>query len=267
MYTQSHCIIQVLSLYDMKVRCTFRGDHEVHGIGFTESHFYYLDRDPFTRLCRVYQAPLYIPRTELSRVLISEMPAEYIFAYAGCVYVTYRKQIYRLVGTNFVPFLALPYGSTIVHLDVRTNSSHNNEYMITTQHKVFVYDGTTLAEVACMGKIGLNYGQAFKRGIFLQNKRGFLTNKGLMVVHDNETTFIPNCVSVLQFQDFIICFMTNTINATKLRLSSLGFYHGNEYSTVNYPDVEFIHASVFKTPHETGFGFISGSHIRLLYLQ
>lgn len=141
---------------------------------------------------------------------------------------------------------------------------------MTTQRSVFVYNGTTLIRIANMGKINPDCGNMFRHGIFLKNKYGFLTNKGLIIMDENKTTFIPNCVSVLQFQDFIIYFMTADIKTSYPRLCSIRFGYGGEYREyieVNYIDNAFGHKSVFKTPNEGAFGFVSGRHIRLIPLQ
>lgn len=264
MYVASQPIIQVRSLHDMKVVYKLKTDNGIDEITSTESHLYYIDKDPFGRSCCVYQTQFYTPDTESSRVLISTMIVKRLFAHAGCIYATYHEHVFKLINGKFVLFVSLSLGNDIVYFDVRTNSSSKTEYLITTSYSVFMYNGISLDRVACMGKINSTYGNRFRRGMFLNNKYGFLTNKGLMIVDANETTFIPNCVSVVQFQDFIVCFMTTEINTSYPCLSSIRFYCENEYIEVIYKDNKFNHTSVFKTPDETAFGFVSGRHIRLV---
>lgn len=85
MYVASQPIIQVRSLHDMKVYHKFRTSHAIYEIASTESHIYYIDKDLFGRSCHVYQTQFFMPHIEESRVLISEMIIEHLFAYAGYI--------------------------------------------------------------------------------------------------------------------------------------------------------------------------------------
>lgn len=265
MYIGSEPIIQIRSLPDMTILHKVKTNNAVYEIVSTTSYVYYLDRDSFGRSCHVYRMNLLIPHIEESRVLIFDMNLERLFAHGDDIYSTYREYVFKLVDSQFIPFISLSSGSSIVYFDVRSTLCRT-DCIITTHCSVYVYDGCTLVQIMRIGHINADYGNTFRRGLFLRHQHGVLTNKGLMILDTNAITFIPNCVSVIQFQDFIVCFITTNINATYPRLSSLRFYYAHdltEFTEVNYTDNSFSHTSVFKTQDDSMFGFISGRHIKV----